>query len=145
MYIIIIKGLFVNIENTGSVLLSAPPNMTSVVMIMETEVHSNNELCYTAGDWFTGLLVIQYGRQLWDRRLSVPFSSARYRNKCGLLAPGTYRVLLFGYKPLAELGVFAALCCKLFGHFDKLICRFENICPLESIFKSIVIVSKYYL
>ena len=95
--------------------------------------------------WFTGLLVIQYGRQLWDRRLSVPFSSARYRNKCGLLAPGTYRVLLFGYKPLAELGVFAALCCKLFGHFDKLICRFENICPLESIFKSIVIVSKHYL
>ena len=44
-------------------LLSAHPNMTYGVMLMEMEVHSNNELCYTAGNWFTGLLVIQYDRQ----------------------------------------------------------------------------------
>ena len=74
-------------------LLSAPPNMTYGVMIMEMEVHSNNELCYTAGNWFTGLLVIQYGRQLWDQRFSVPFSSAWYGDNCGLLAPGIYGVL----------------------------------------------------
>ena len=87
---LIIKGLFVNIGNTGSLLLSTPPNMTNGVMIFEMEVHSNNELCYTAGNWFTGLLVNQYGCQLWDRRLHVPFSSAWYGDKRGLLAPGTY-------------------------------------------------------
>ena len=65
---IINKGLLVNIGNTGSVLLSAPPNMTYGVMIMEMEVHSNNELYYTAGNWFAGLLVIQY-----DRQRGLPF------------------------------------------------------------------------
>ena len=64
---LIIKG------NTGSVLLSAPPNMTYGVMIIKMKVNSNNELCYTAGNWFTGLPVIQYGRQLWDPGFSVPF------------------------------------------------------------------------
>ena len=68
--------------------------MTYGVMIMEMEVHSNNELCYTAGNWFSGLLVIiQYGCQLWDQRFSVPFSSDWYGDNCGLLALGTYRVL----------------------------------------------------
>ena len=79
---LIIKG------NTGSVLLSAPPNMTYGVKIIKMEVNSNNELCYTAGNWFTGLPVIQYGRQLWDPGFSVPFSSAWYGDKCELLAPG---------------------------------------------------------
>ena len=41
-----IKVLFVNIGNTGFVFLSSPPNM-----IMEMEVHRNNELGYTAGSW----------------------------------------------------------------------------------------------
>ena len=45
--------------------LSAPPNMTSGIMILLEEVHNNNELCYSGylvtGYWIRVSIVVSWG------------------------------------------------------------------------------------